>query len=174
MLAFLFALLRSHSQPRKLTVLISCLIEEEEFARSQDLVRCTWKAGNWVKVTLLQCWPKGSTYPVSFFPSLSFLERDLNFGAFQADYGVCKTHAFQKGHLFGLFNTFASSLGDPRNAHSLEDWVRPPTGPEASGMCLLLACTHPSGTCTPCLSLNSTPYPQFLEGVPFLNTTGPF
>lgn len=79
-------------------------------------------------------------HTVSSFASLSLSERDLNFGAFGADYGVCQT--FQKGHLFGLFNTFASSLEDLRSAQNLEDPVRPSTGPEASGMCLLLACLH--------------------------------
>lgn len=107
---------------------------------------------------------------VSSFPSLSLSERDLNFGAFRADDGVCKT--FQKGHLFGLFNIFASL----ENAQNLEDPFRPSIGPEASGMCLLLACLHPSEACTPCVLQNPTPWPQFLEGVSFLSshTTGPF
>lgn len=140
---FLFALLRSHSPLRTLPVLISW--RKKSLLEFRTLSGALGKLGTGLRRPLMVA---GT---VSSFPSLTLSERDLNFGAFRADYGVRKT--FQKGQLFGLFNTFVSL----ENAQNLEDPVRPSTGPEASGMCHLLACLQPSEACTPCVLLNPTP-----------------
>lgn len=91
---------------------------KRSFASSQDVVRCTWKAGNWVKVTLQLCQAVAHTHStlVSFLPSLSgflffyFLERDLTFGALRARYGACETLVFQKGYLFACLTAHLPPL----------------------------------------------------------------
>lgn len=109
--AFLFALLRSHSLLGTLPVLIFFFFlvwKKRSLLEFRTLSGALGKLETGLRQPFSASQMVAGT--VSSFPSLSLSERDLNFGAFRADYGVCQT--FQKGHLFGLLNTFASSLED--------------------------------------------------------------